>query len=309
MKPIFSVMILGAGLLAGCMDGTNPFQDAEMEPDPDSEGSPDPDSIFATDLNEDLTMNAFEYDDAGTGDPSDDTMRINNIPFDNSDATGGGYTRSATALPNAFDVYESPLSGGPNDRQYFAVFQRASHSEVAAVGTGDYISFGFGGATLQRLDGTNGIPAERPEYYTFTGDYAAVRITTLSGGEDDVEFITGDTELTVDILDFDVDGAVEGLITNRTLYDVNGNSLGALNDYVSLATAEIDFSTGEILQSTAVGIEGVTGQIASGGWQGVFAGPDGEEIAGFVVLEGDVTSTEVDDTVRETGVFITANGG
>lgn len=302
-------------MLAGC-DGTNPFMDEVIETDVETEETvADDGTIFATDLNADLTGNAFEYNDQGTDDTSDDILRVNNIPFDNSDISDGGYTRSAVTLPNGFDVYESNDSGTPT-RQYYAIFQEATYSEVAAIGTGDYIGFGFGGAAAQQLTDDNGIPDERAAFYTFTGDYAAVRVTTNAGGSGDVEYITGDATLYVDILDFDVTGAVEGVIGNRELYDVDGNSLGELNDFVSLATAEIDFTTGDIGSSSATSSEFVTNEltgapelttVTDGSWQGIFAGPDGNEIAGFVVLEGSTTAAEVDDDARETGVFIVTN--
>jgi hypothetical protein len=293
------------------------MDEVEVEPTietgvPPEETVADDGTIFATDLNADLTADAFLYDDQGTVDPADDVLRINNIPFDNSDLSGGGYTRSATTLPNGFDVYESTTGGSPS-RQYYAVFQRTTYAEVAAIGTGNYVSFGFGGATAQQLGASNGIPPERVDAYVFTGDYAAVRISTNVGGSGDVEYITGDATLFVDILDFDVNGAVEGNINNRELFDVNGVSLGMLNDFVSLGTADIDFTTGDIGSSIATSSEIVinpdTGapevsQPTSGDWRGIFAGPIGEEIAGFVVLEGTTTDAEVDDVVRETGVFI-----
>lgn len=316
----FIATIAVATLLIGC-DGENPFDEDEVvedvvaTPGATEDTVADDGTIFATDLNEDLTANAFEFDDQGNDDPADDILRVNNIPFDNSDLSGGGYTRSAATLPNAFDIYESDSSDDA-ERQYFAVFQRATYSEVAAIGSGDFITFGFGGATAQQLNNSNGIPASRPEFYTFTGDYAAVRITTNAGGRDDVGYITGDANLSVDIPDFDDVGAIDGVITNRELFDVDGNSLGNLNDFISLGTAEIDFETGDIGSATAVGSEFVLNpdtneqeldQGLTGDWQGVFAGPNGEEIAGFVVLEGTTTAAEVEDSVRETGVFIVTN--
>lgn len=295
-QTIAVALLFGA---ASC-DGTNPFYDLPA-------GDTSPNAIYGTDLNaDDLPMNGLVYDDNNTADPSDDTLLINNLPFDNSDATGGGYTREGV-LPNGYERYENPQTGAAGERRYFAVFRRSTLAQVAAVGTGDYVDAGFGGLTAQRFN-NGGVPAPRPTSYTFTGDYAAVRVTTLSGGTDDVEFITGDATLSADILDFDTTGAVEGLITNRVLYDSNGNLLGTLNDFLSLATAEIDFTSAAINASTAVARDGV-GQTGSGQWQGIFAGPNGEEIAGIVVIDGTTTTGEPDDTVRETGTFIVVNGG
>lgn len=287
--------------VAACGDG-NPFTQAPSA----GGGATSSGVIFGTDLNDDLTMNGLVYQDNGTADPTDDTLVINNLPFDNSDVAGGAYTREG-ALPNGFDRYESPLLGNPGERKYFAVFRRTAFAQVAAVGTGDYIDKGFGGLTAQRI-GAGAVPAARPATYTFTGDYAAVRVTTLDGGEDDVEFVTGDATLYVDVLDFDVNGAVEGIVDNRELFDSAGNSLGTLNDFLSLATAEIDFANASINSSTASNLEGGN-ELGTGEWQGIFAGPNGEQIAGIVVIEGDVTSAEPNDTVRETGTLIVVNGG
>lgn len=302
MIKVFTALAITA-FLAGC-DGTNPFMDLDdtvVETDADEDT--DPDNIYATDLNADLTMNSFEYNDGDTVDASDDVLRINNIPFDNSDISGGGYTPSAATLAgSAFGVYESPTFVA-EDREYFAVFRRGNHAEVAAVGTGDYVQFGYGGATAQPLRSTNGIPATNVKTYIFTGDYAAVRTTTDQGGNDDLEFITGDAKLFVDILDFDTTGAVGGTIDKRQLFDVDGTLIGDLLDDVTLTETTFDATTGVITAATAASFEGAD-ENATGQWQAVFAGPNGEEIAGFVVLEGTTTSAEVEDDVRETGVFI-----
>mmetsp|Transcript_23503 Transcript_23503/g.41444 ORF Transcript_23503/g.41444 Transcript_23503/m.41444 type:complete len:299 (-) Transcript_23503:166-1062(-) len=293
-----AVCALALGL-AACGDG-NPFNETTGGGDTSSG------TIYATALNEDLTMNSLVYDDNGTADPNDDTLVVNNLPFDNSDATGGGYTR-AGALARGFDRYESPDLGTAAERQYFAVFRRSDHAQVAAVGTGDYVGFGFGGATAQRL-GAGAVPTARPSTYTFNGDYAAVRITTQSGGSRDVEYVTGDAELYVDILDFDTNGAVEGIVDNRQLYDSSGNLLGSMTDFLSLATASVDFTNATINSSTAVNIGGGT-QLGTGNWEGIFAGPNGEEIAGIVVIEGTEGSGAGSDQVRETGTLIVTNGG
>lgn len=286
------------GLLAACSGGNPLFDEGNDGSDPN------PDNYYATELNADLTMNAAVYDDNDSpGDPTDDKLIINNLPFDGSDAQGNGYARmNGAALAGGFDAYESVGAGEPGDHKYFAVFRRTDNSQVAAVGTGDYVGFGFGGATAQRIGNTT-LPGSGE--YTYTGEYAAVRITTLDGGADDVEFITGDVTMAIDFGDFDLTGAVEGIINNRDLYDNTGTWVAALDDYISLATAEIDFDNQLTLVSTATGYEIVGDvEITNGQWQSFFTGPNGEELAGFLVLEGSVPSGGDDDTVRETGVFI-----
>jgi hypothetical protein len=288
-------------LLAGC-DG-NPIGAGS------NNGGGDPDtsdgSVYATELNADLTMNSLRYDaDA-------DELIVNNIPFDGDSGPDGQarYVR-AGSLPNGFNRYESIETAETGRRQYYAVFRQSAsgQAQVGAVGTNEYVDFGFGGATAQRTRASINLPS-RGEY-VYTGEYAAVRIynETLPGAPSPgVQYITGTANLEVDILDFDETGAIEGRIFDRVLYDINGNQLGLLNDDIALATASIDAETRTILSSTATGRELVPGLpgITSGNWSGVFAGPNGEEIAGIVVLEGTTGTATGSGSVRETGVFVT----
>ncbi len=286
--------IAALGLLISCGDG-NPFF-----PLPEDDSDPSVSNIYATEANDEATLNNLVYLDQGTADPADDVLRVNNLPFDGTDANSGGYTPMAGAdLQNNFTVFESPVL---SERRYFAVFRRTTSSQVLAAGTGDYVNFGYGGAAAHRLNATTDMPASGE--YVYTGEYAAVRITTLDGGRDDVEYITGAARLSVDIADFDITGAVEGVINNRRLFDSFGTYIGDLDDFVSLATAEIDFENQLTLMSTANGYDFDSEDLTAGQWQAIFTGPDAEEIAGFVFLEGTVATGSDDDEVRETGVFI-----
>ncbi|MEP5631891.1 MAG: hypothetical protein ABJP79_08420 [Tateyamaria sp.] len=302
MKRTAAVCVLALGV-AACSGG-NPFDDG----DDGTDDAVSPTNIIdASESNEELTGNGLVFSDNGTpADPTDDTLVINNIPFDNVDSTGGAYTRTG-ALPNGFERYESPVLGTEGELNYFAVFRRSELAQVAAVGTGDFVTPGTGGLIAERT-GSAGVPNARPASYTFTGDYAAVRIGTINGGSNDVTFVTGETILTADILDFDNDGAVTGVVVNRELFDANGASLGDLNDFISLTTTGIDFENATIEAAQATTIEDGEA-LGTGEWQGIFAGPNGEEIAGIIVIEGSTTDGEPDDTVRETGTFIVVNGG
>jgi len=285
-------------LLAACGDG-QPF-DFGTDTGESEDADTSEDNFYADELNADLTMNALIYNEGDPADPNDDTLTVNNLPFDGSDIDNGAYDKTG-ATAGSYDVYESVGAGEDGDRTYFAVFRRTSNSQVAAVGTGDYVGFGFGGATAQRIGNTN-LPNEGE--YTYTGEYAAVRVTTQDGGTDDVEFVSGDVSMNVDIADFDDTGAVEGLVTNRILYDNTGTQIGTVDGYISMATAEIDFENNATLSSTATAFDGAGEQTATGNWQSVFTGPDGEEIAGFLVLEGTESNDEDADELRETGVFV-----
>ncbi len=285
--------------VAACGEGTNPLTDPR-HPGPENPGTGEdtrPGAIYGFGLDPDLSMNSLRYDAAT------DEIIINNIPFDGPD---GRYGRAGT-LPNGFGRYESRQTLTTGRRQYYAVFRRSDSgfAQAGAAASPDYVRFGFGGVTAQRSNARVRMPNEGE--YVYTGEYAAVRVFDLSrdGAVDGAQYITGQAQLDVDIRDFDVVGAVEGVIVNRMLFDSDGNLLGVLDDYISLATAEIDFANQTIRPSAASGISFADSEaITTGDWAGVFAGPDGKEVAGIVILTGTTGSDPDSGTVRETGVFI-----
>lgn len=291
-------------LLAGC--GGNPLGAGNGNGAGGDEGDPDTSagSIYgdAVDV-EALTANSIVYDE------TNDELVINNIPFDGISADNGqaAYVRNGS-LPNGFGRYESVETGETGRRQYYAVFRRSpsGFAQASAVGTDSYVDFGFGGVTAQRTSTSIRLPGGGE--YVYTGEYAAVVTYDKgqAGSPGGVQYITGDVELDVDIRDFDVTGAVEGIIFNRTLYAQDGSEIGALDNFISLATGEIDPDTRSVLSSTATAFtSGGASTVASGNWAAVFAGPDGQEVAGIVVLEGAVSSAPGSGSSRETGVFLT----
>ena len=257
--------------LAGCGDG-NPFTD-------DDESSDDPGAVFFDKDSERLVVNNIGYD------PATDQVIINNIPFDDPN---NRYDRIPTeAFTNNFDAYQSNPAPGSNEVQYFAVFRRTPSSQVAAAGTGRYIDFGYAGAGAQRLGSDPTLPTSG--IYSYNGEYAAVRTTLVTGSSNTVEYVTGDVALSVDYDDFDGIGAVGGTITNRALYDTTGAPLGPLAGFISLQDADIDFENHAIVEADATELDGTGAQVATGNWAGVFAGPNGQEIAGIVFVNGATT--------------------
>lgn len=281
MTRIWMGLALGLGLSA--CGGTPPFGG---EGGGDTEAGSD--SVYFAESNDTMTLNNITYD------PTTDTLTLNNIPFDDPD---NAYERiTQENFSNNFDAYESAPKAGTNEVQYFAVFRRSDSgaSQVAAAGTNGYIEFGYGGAGAQRLGNRPNLPSSG--IYSYNGEYAAVR-TTRDGTNDGVTFVTGDANLRVDFDDFDVVGAAGGSIGNREVYNVNGQRIGALDGFISLTDTTIDFDNSNIGSATATEIDGTgTTTGASGNWQGVFAGPNGSEIAGIVFVEGSET--------REVGGFI-----
>lgn len=268
--------------LAGCGDG-NPFTDTE-EDAPDT----DPGSVYFDDQSDRLVVNNIGYD------PATDQVIINNIPFDDPQ---NRYDRIPTeAFANNFDAYESNPAPGTNEIQYFAVFRQTSNSQVAAAGTGEYVDFGYSGAGAQRLSGRPILPTTG--IYSYNGEYAAVRTTLSPSTGNTVEYVTGDVAMSVDFDDFDNTGAVGGVIGNRIVYDTTGAALGPLAGFITLRDTDIDFTNQTIVEAEAIAFDGTGTSVGTGNWSGIFAGPNGEEIAGIVFVDS--------STVREVGGLVTS---
>ncbi len=302
---------------AGIGIGAQPLID---EPEPADDGSdpdadPDPDNLYASELDgtdDQLTVNAMSFD------PATGEVVFNNLPFDSNVQVAGEnvYTRDATVsaalAATGFDGYRN-ASGPRANSQYFAVFRRSpsGYSQVGAVGSDRYIGFGFGGAAAQRLEGSGALP-ETNDSYVFTGEYAAVRTVVDETTGTRMEYVAGTSIIEVDIQDFDVSGAVEGLIVNRSFFDANGVAIPELTnaDYITMKTAEINFDNWTITSSDASTVlEGEEQQ--TGNWGGLFAGPNGEEVTGIVVVEGDgpvgidpESGEYILQEIRETGAFV-----
>ena len=292
MTRVWIGLALGCGMIAAC-GGTPPFGGPAAETGADtSEGS-----VFAENEAQFIRLNNISYD-AGT-----DTLRLNNLPFDDEDNV---YVRiPGAALAGDFDAYESRRDD-PGEVQYFAIFKRSTSglTQVASANTTQYSEFGYGGAGAQRIAG--GAPALPTDnaIYVFTGTYAGVRTTTNVAGVDDANFVTGDAEIRADFGDFDDTGTVGGSITDRILYDQNGVALGALSTTISLEDSEFNRDSGTIVEAQAFEVNTGTGdEERRGNWSGVVAGPGATEVAGYIVVQnGNGTA---DGEIREVGGFIT----
>ncbi len=247
-------------------------------------------------------MNNLVYDSGN------DQLIINNLPFDGVDGrylNNGQGTVNGTGPINGFGVYESQSVGESGTFQYYAVFRQSGNVSAGAAGTGDYAAFGHGGAMISRTSAPNSLPVGRGELI-YRGLYAGIRVLDQNnpGGSADVQLVSGDANLLVDLLDFDVTGAIIGYVDNRTYYDVDGNLLGNLPTIVmnegSVISADGRFTGGTV--TTYNGTE----PLQTGTFEGMFAGPNGEEIVGAIILTG---PAGVGSTVssQETGVFIVAD--
>lgn len=288
--------ILGVmAFVAGC--GGSPWADEDQ-----GEGDTSGAAVYGASMNEDLTMDSMVYD------PETDEIVVNNIPFDGATAENGQarYARAGALGTSSFARYEN-VAG---QMAYFAVFRRSDSGavEAGAFGTSSYIDFGIGGAGARRSTETVNLPSTGE--YTFTGEYAAVRVYENAVGAPSLpHYVTGDVTIALDFGDFDATGAIVGVIDNRTLYDNDGSEIGPMDDFVSLAMSEIDLETGKITDGVAKGVSlATTEELTSGQWSAILGGDGGTEIAGILVLEGDATDPPADGSdpfqVRETGVLI-----
>ncbi|MEM9349294.1 MAG: hypothetical protein AAGA47_03460 [Pseudomonadota bacterium] len=297
--------------LSGCGGSGSPFLNS-TEPSSDDQTVDDTapvttsNNAFLFDTGRNLTANSFVYD------PITDTIVINNLPFDNTDATGNSYFNAGVIGGTTTPYYQSTSVPGGNFTYFAVILQSASgFSFGGSVATGNFGDFGFGGVYIERT--ASGLPAAQPESYIYTGQYAGTRVVGNGGmGDDDVGLVLGDAELEVDLLDLDTGGSAIGGVTGRTLYDSDGNVVGNLAS-LQLNLADIQTGNAELIDGDA-DVRNADGTNAQGGeWFGYFSGPNGEEIVGYVVVEGiwsdnDVGFSDADDvepaTIRETGVFI-----
>lgn len=332
-------------LTAGCV-GTNPLADdlanlISTGGEPSSESDTDGITISGTTLSP-ATTNAngveqiirYEAADSDFGGLSrgftyvsaNDTIVIDNIAFDG----GNVYSRgSPVSQVNNYAVYEGdataldPLTGKsiPQVKNYRALVgfstntvDGAPRSAFVINRTGGYVQYGFGGFVYQRL---GGVTMPTSGQAVFAGDYAGMRVFDAMGG---LEFTEGDIQLVVDFSDFNSGATINGGITNRRAFDIDGNiiTLGGTGNLVLpdlqisvskddigvAANGEVSGSIGSFTTSTG----GAVQVYESGKYYAILSGDatsasDGGEIVGIVVIEStDPRYSGV--KAQETGGFI-----
>lgn len=261
-------------------------------------------------------------------DSTTDTFTVDNLGFDGDNS----YTRDdMVGSLGPFAVYENAnqfndsTTGAPINQFSHKVIYGVSKNtdadghattEFAIVRTGAYVGYGFGGFVYQR-SGEVTLPTTGQAFYS--GDYAGLRDFDGRGG---MEYATGDMEVAIDFEDFDAGDAVQGWVTNRRIFDVDGNDI--TNGMLAALTAEYDgtFTTlprltftvgpgaldanGELLggvKSYVVDSNGAVQEFESGNYYALLSGQNADEIAGVLVVEADDPRYD-GVTVRETGGFI-----
>lgn len=281
-----NLLLKGAALLAatalmGCGGEGSPFLLDETQnldqADPNTNNE-----RFLFDPDNKLTMNSVQYDE------TTDQLVINNLPFDGPDGRYDFFRTQGGA-----GVYASQMTPTTGQIQHYAVYLSTDNLEAAAAGGRDWIDFGFTGAHLSR--DTYALPGGVGEY-VYVGNYAGIRTLDDRGG---LQITSGNAELLLDILDFDNNGVVEGAIVGtvgpRVRTDSDGTPLATLPS-ISLATVSFDPVTG-IFINGAVTTPTPDGEVRDAGtYEGVIAGPAGDDIGVMLVMTG---SAEVQQIVYQ----------
>lgn len=318
----------GAAVVKG---GAGSGDDTDPNPPIDSDGTLPPGTVSPT-----PATGIVRYepkDDKGSGyatgfkyDSANDTFSVDNLAFDGANTP---YTRGKQvgSLGQRFAVYEGPDSY-PDDVtdvpirqfQHRAIYgvSQSGQVELAIVRTGAYVNYGFGGFIYQRNGGVD-LPTTGMAHYS--GEYAGLRDFNGRAG---LEYVNGDMTMDIDFEDFNKGNGVRGSVTNRRVYDMDGNDItaditAALGTNASvLPTISLNVGPGVMTgngemtghaasyntdenQAITPFEEGNYYAIVSGG--GTSESGDGaSEVVGIIVIEA--TDPRGDYTTRETGGFL-----
>lgn len=264
-------------------------------------------------------------------DADTDTYTIDGLAFD-----GQNVYETAAVLPNlgGYRLYDGAeevpdfltTAGVRQIAPYVAVTGRSDvinpagvdgefepRTTFAIVRTGGFTDFGFGGFVYAR-NGNVVLPTTGQAQ--FNGQYAGVRVFDRIG---DIEYTTGDVEVAFDFDDFNTNTGVRGSVTDRQLFDRDGNPIAPIFQtdfllpdlsFVIVQGVDTLLPTGELsgeIISTRLNDNGEIADYESGNYFAIIAGdtlsPDGGELVGVFVVESE--DPRVDNLfVQETGGFI-----
>ncbi len=273
-------------------------------------------------------------------DAANDTFSVNNLGFDGFNTYQRG--TAVGSLNGEFQVYEGAsvvpdsVTGAPISQFTHRAIYGVSRlngpdgvtptSSFAIVRTGNYIPYGFGGFVYQR-EGSVTLPATGQA--EFKGKAAGIRDFNGDGG---LQYSTGDMRVAIDFNDFDDDtglrgDAVLGELTNREIYDINGNnitqtvldnineSVGNVDDNAAFAITTLPAAVftvgpgvldnnGDLIGSVTSTVRTADGgqQYESGKYYAIVSGDDPDEIVGVLVMEN--TDDFEGATTRDTSGFI-----
>ena len=254
----------------------------------------------------------------------DDEFTIDNLGFDGDNVYERGIVVGTLgedlqqyAVYSAADIAYDALDNDPIDQNgpYRAIIGVSDNlvdgeprTAFAIVRTGGYVDYGFGGFIYERNGGVS-LPIAGQAH--FEGEYAGIRVFQ---GRSGLELTTGDIEVDIDFGDFNVNDAVNGTISNRLAFEVDGTPI-ATGGAEQLLLPEIYFTVvegaatltddGEIYGTLSNTVDAEVYE--SGTYYGIMSGgmttlPGGELVGIFVVESED--PRYVDVFAQETGGFI-----
>jgi hypothetical protein len=310
MKPVIAAALSSFVILAAC-DGTNPFMVEVTSPTGETElidandPNTDVNSQFAYNPARNLTMNSVRYD------ATNDQLVINNLPFDGPDGVYDDVAGARTVNPSeqVTDIFGNTEAVINGEMQYYAVFVQSNYLDATSAAGREWANFGYAGANLNRT--AYSTPAPSQTSYEYLGVYAATRTFRDRGG---IELIRGDATLWLDVDDTDplegLQGTVRGAITNRNRDPIGDTMVGDLPD-ISLISVEFNIATG--LWEDGVATTYYDSNVRDTGTHtGLIAGPNAEELGGYLIMEGvaDIQTITYDivEYTNTDGSTGTANG-
>lgn len=313
-----SVVLFAALALSAC-DGVNPLDDqGDITADLDlPSGTESPTASRPIERYETEDSSGAGFANPITYNAANDTFIVDNLGFDGNNV----YRRDdVTPTLEGVPVYESQIvyyddvTGQPIGQFPYKAIRIESPSgqgNVIVVRTDAYIPFGYGGFKYERLEGVE-IPTEGQA--AFTGQYAGLRDFLARG---DMEFVTGDMTLAIDFRDFNDGYAIQGRVSNRKVFDLDGNDItSSITDALgTTALPQIVFAPGPGVMSTAGEMAGSvsssyyneSGSLSiyeQGDYFGLLVGEGADmEAIGVIIAEG-IDPRYEGVEFRETGGFV-----
>jgi len=218
-------------------------------------------------------------------DSANDQLIINNLPFDGPDGVYDDVAgaRTVNASGQVTDIFQNTETVINGEMQYYAVFVQSDYLDATSAAGRNWANFGFAGANLNRTEYAT--PAASQTSYEYLGVYAATRTYNERGG---IELIRGDARLLLDVDDTDplegLQGTVVGAITNRTRDPIGDTMAGVLPD---ISLISVNFNTDTGLWEDGTALTYYDGNVRdTGTHEGLIAGPNAEELGGYVIMEG-----------------------
>ncbi len=214
-------------------------------------------------------------------DATTDQLIVESLPFDDN-VFEGRYDRAAAFDVAGYKAYQS-TNGLDNYIAYYGTSSTGNTSS-AVVAQGGYADHGHAGAGYARSTSVN-LPSTTQRTF-YTGSYVGMR--TVADNTPFLDIITADIDMEADFSD----NRVRGFIRNRTFRQ--HQSAAGVGSNMTLTETAIQRDEA-IAQGGGVAGD-VDGTAVNGSWEALFGGPNGEEIAGVVIINhGDF---------RETGSFV-----